>query len=317
MLKVYWSDREGKSAPKNALFHTKSFFPNSPSPFSLDSEQVSHLPSPASVVVKKRHYLPSREHWLQSVRCALSKNLEKIVLARCEILELETRPDPFALTASLKKKAQGAYVFCFSENETAFIGASPERLFYKHGQTLHSEAMAGTRPRGPTEIQDTIFSQELLKSAKDLREITPIQIFLQNALAPVCLFSPIFSPISIHKTQNVQHLYSQCSSILCKDISDQDILNRIHPTPALCGTPTNQAFDLIRKLEPFERQLYGGALGWTTPEASEWIVGIRSCLIRNKTAYLYTGTGIVEGSNPEEEWEELNQKAKLYEGIFL
>ncbi len=317
MLKVYWSDREGKPAPQNALFHTRSFFPNTPSPFSSASQQITQLPPPGSVVVKKRQYLPNRADWLESVNCALSNSLEKIVLARCEILELETQPDPFALAASLKKKAQGAYVFCFSENDTAFIGASPERLFYKQGKTLLIEAMAGTRPRGATKIEDEAFSQELSKSAKDLREITPIQIFLQNALSPVCQLTPVFSPISIHKTQNVQHLYSQCSSVLCENISDQDILNRIHPTPALCGTPTNRAFDLIRKLEPFERELYGGALGWSTPDASEWIVGIRSCLIRNKTAYLYTGTGLVEGSNPEEEWEELNHKAKLYEGIFL
>ena len=243
--------------------------------------------------------------------------MNKVVLARCEVLELEEKPDPFALTSLLKEKAEGAYVFCLQEGEKAFFGASPERLFLRKDQMLYSEAMAGTRPRGSNTKADALLSQELLSSSKDLRELTPIQTFLNTALNPICSAPLLFSPISVHKTQNVQHLYSACQAPLKPYVSDQEILKRIHPTPALCGTPTEEAFRFIRALEPFERGLYGGALGWSTADCSEWIVGIRSCFIIGKTAYLYTGTGIVEGSDPEEEWEELNQKAKIYEGIFI
>ncbi len=267
--------------------------------------------------MRQRRFLPDRKQWIEAVERALARKLEKIVLARCQILELEEEPDPFALIAALKSKAQGAYLFCFSEGNTAFLGASPERLFFREGETFYSEAMAGTRPRGKTESEDAANSRELLNSAKDLRELSPVKNFLKTALTPLCQSAPSFSPIGIYKTQNVQHLYSQCKGKLRIGTSDQEILNRIHPTPALCGTPTDAAFDLIRELEPFERGLYGGALGWSTPESSEWAVGIRSCLVRGTLVYIYTGTGIVEGSDPVEEWEELNQKGKLYDGIFV
>ncbi|HSX37256.1 MAG TPA: isochorismate synthase [Chlamydiales bacterium] len=257
----------------------------------------------------RRTFLPTKEEWIANVQKALSKNIEKVVLARCEILDLSESPDPFALTAQLKKKAFGSYVFCFSDEITSFLGATPERLFKKEQNILYSEAMAGTRPAAA-------LKQELLSSPKDLRELRPIQIFLTHSLSPICAQAPVFSPITIHATQNVQHLYSQCRAMLLPNIEDQEILDRIHPTPALCGTPSDQACDLIRQLEPFERGLYGGALGWRWENTSEWIVGIRSCLIRKNKAYLYAGAGIVDGSKAEEEWEELNQKSKVFESLF-
>lgn len=155
-----------------------------------------------------------------------------------------------------------------------------------------------------------------MQSLKDLREFTPVQQYLQKSLSPLCQNPLIFSPLSVHQTRNVQHLYSKCSGILKDSTTDEEILKNLHPTPALCGTPTEKAFALIRKLEPFQRGFFGGAIGWSTPESSEWVVGIRSCMIKERTATLFTGTGIVEGSDPEEEWEELNQKLRLYDRIL-
>jgi menaquinone-specific isochorismate synthase len=278
---------------------------------------VDHLPPPITARVLKRTFVPEKEEWIQAVKWALAKKMQKIVLARCQILELASSPDPFALTAALQRKSQGAHVFCFSEKKIAFFGASPERLFFRSGETLYSEAMAGTRPRGSSQEEDARLGEELLKSVKDLRELTPVRTFLETALHPICQGPLTFSPISLHKTQNVQHLYARCQAVLKSHFTDEEILSRIHPTPALCGTPTEEAFHLIRALEPFERGLYGGALGWSASGSSEWIVGIRSCLVKGNRAYLYAGTGIVEGSEPEEEWEELNQKSRLYDGIFI
>ena len=259
--------------------------------------------------------------WIQGVEKALDlirrKELEKVVLARTCTLELETAPDPFAIAAALKAKAQGAFVFCVQSENEAFLGATPERLFVRNHREILSEAIAGTRTRGKTKAEDESLGAQLLSSEKDLREFSPVQVYLKNALSPLCIASPTFTPISIHQTQNVQHLYSKCSGKLKAVATDEEILQSLHPTPALCGTPKDKAFSVIRELEPFERGLYGGAIGWSTPEASEWIVGIRSCLIKGKTATLYSGTGIVEGSDPEEEWDELNQKLKLYDGIFI
>lgn len=316
-MKIYWSDREGNPAPPHCTFH---FSPFSKGARSSGPIQQVDLPAPASVKVVKRTFLPTREMWIQNVEKVLElirrKELQKVVLARTYTLELESAPDPFSIAAALKQKAQGTFVFCLQSDTYAFLGASPERLFVRKGRQILSEAMAGTCRRGKNLGEDQLLQRQLLTSAKDLREFSPVQTYLQKALSPLCGQPLNFTPISVHQTQNVQHLYSRCSGKLKASVTDDEILASLHPTPALCGTPMEKAFSTIQDLEPFDRGLYGGVIGWTTPEASEWVVGIRSCLLQGKTATLFSGTGIVEGSNPEEEWEELNQKLKLYDGIL-
>jgi len=322
-MRVFWCDREGNHPPSEALFKWHCFFPEIPSPFQ-DKEpfiRVENLPPPAfSLKVLKRVFSPEKNDWIQGIQKALKaideKALKKVVLARTWTLELADAPDPFAITAALRQKSQGAFVFCFQSGDTAFLGASPERLFFRKGRNIFSEAMAGTRKRGKNAQEDEILAKELLTSSKDLREFSPVQEYLQTTLFPLCKIPLNFTPVSIHRTQNVQHLYSQCTGRLKEETTDEEILSQLHPTPALCGSPKEKAYSLIRQLEPFERGLYGGTLGWSTPEESEWIVGIRSCLIQGKKATLFSGTGIVEGSNPISEWDELDQKLKLYEGIF-
>ena len=309
----YWSDRDGNPPPLDARFGYRPFFSNALSPFS--AEAVVKLPDPMTVPVLSRRYLPAKDEWIQMVEKALRAGIEKVVLARCQILELAFKPDPFALLASLN--GQGAYRFCVEEPEWAFFGASPERLFYRCRDKLWSEAMAGTRKRGKTDQEDARLREDLMHSVKDLSELTPVKRFLQEALTPLSQLPPQFSPVEVHRTTNVQHLYSQCNTVLRKNITDQMLLNSIHPTPALCGMPQRAASQLIKELEPFDRGLYGGAIGWSSADSSEWIVAIRSCLLKGTTAYLYAGTGIVKGSDPEKEWEELNHKEALYANCFL
>jgi len=316
-VKFYWSDREGKSPPSGCTLSKRSF---SSQIQTLSLAKQVELPSPRSAKVLKQTFFPDRKTWIEKVEKALSlinrKELQKVVLARVCILELDHAPDPFAIASSLKQKAEGAFVFCLQSKTDAFLGATPERLFARKERAIISEAVAGTRRRGKTVEEDEMLQKELLSSSKDLLEFSPVQLHLQNVLSPLCTHSVSFTPISIHKTKNVQHLYTQCTGTLKNSVKDHDIITSLHPTPALCGTPRHKAFSLIQELEPFDRGLYGGVIGWSTPEASEWIVGIRSCLLRGKTATLFSGTGIVEGSNPETEWDELNQKLKLYDGIL-
>lgn len=314
-MRVYWSDRVGKSAPINARFSQVRF--ESTYPKVIQAKFETNLPLPKTVRVKKRTFLPDKDTWISMIKSALKKGLPKVVLARSQILELDEIPDPFALAASLKEQIENSYLICIQDENLAFLSATPERLFRREGNHIESEAMAGTRRRGSTTEEDEKLGNDLLKSKKDLSEIKPVQDFLKTQLLPFCEKPPHFSPISLHRTKNVQHLYAKCVAHLREKVDDLKLLNALHPTPALCGTPKEKALSLIRTLEPFDRGLYGGAIGWQTADVSEWVVGIRSCRIEGNIAYLYTGCGIVQGSDPEEEWEELNHKAKLYERIFL
>jgi len=318
-VKIFWADREGNPPPSQCTFHFRPFSAGISSP---RIEILHRLPSPTPPIkVLRRTFSPEHGKWIEGVKksvdCILNQELQKVVLARSVTLELAESPNPFAIASALKDKAEGAFVFCLQTPEFSFLGASPERLFARKGREIVSEAIAGTRKRGKNRDEDENLKRELLASAKDMRELSPIQTYLNQALAPICIAPISFSPISVHAAQNVQHLYSRCSAFLNENVTDEEILERLHPTPALCGMPKEKALKLIEELEPFQRGLYGGAIGWKTPEASEWVVGIRSCLIQGRTATLFSGTGIVEGSDPEEEWEELDQKLRLYEGIFL
>ncbi|MES2273037.1 MAG: isochorismate synthase [Chlamydiota bacterium] len=320
-MKIYWADREGNAAPLGCTFHCKPFLgPGSKLPSNV--ERVEELPQPRNPIqVLRRTFFPDRETWIQGIKKATDaigrKELQKVVLARICVLELSKEPDPFAITAALKQKAEGAFVFCLQSEKSAFLGASPERLFQRRQNQLVCEAMAGTRPRGRSLAENETLQRDLLSNPKDLREFSPVQSYLQKVLTPLCKAPLHFTPISVHQTKNVQHLYSQCRGTLKHKISNRQILKTLHPTPALCGTPKENALQMIQELEPFHRGYYGGAIGWTTPDASEWIVGIRSCLIEGKKATLFSGTGIVEGSEGASEWDELDQKLKLYDGIFV
>lgn len=321
-MKLYWRDPEGKSPPIGAVFGCRPFFKDAPAP-SLDSiTRVENLPEPSKpIACIRKHFSPAKSEWISSIAkttdAIQSQAFEKVVLARCCTLECESMPDPFAIAAHLQAKAKNATVFCFANNEMAFLGATPELLFSRKGFLLQSEALAGTRPRGKTIEEDFEYECELLQNPKTRKEIVPVQTFLSQKLFPLCIEPPVFSPIHVRKTENVQHLCSKTKAILRRNITDREILDQIHPTPALCGAPSEKAFEWIRKEEPFDRSLYGSAIGWSTPEESNWIVAIRCCLIKDRTVHLYTGVGVVDGSDPQEEWEELDAKMGLYQGIFL
>ncbi len=223
---------------------------------------------------------------------------------------LDHAPNPFAVTAALNKKALGAATFCIRFDEhTAFFGATPERLFRSHNQNIFVEAVAGTRKRGKTEAENLQLENELLGSTKDRHEFELVKDYFRQLLPSVQ-----FSPTSIHRTANVQHLFSQGSSLLFN--TPLSLVESLHPTPALAGTPKPAALAWIQAEEPFARGLYGGVIGWEDGMDSEWMVAIRSCMLQGAVAKLYVGTGIVAGSDPNLEWEELEAKIALYSELF-
>jgi menaquinone-specific isochorismate synthase len=278
--------------------------------------QQSPLSHPASYLGKPT-YTPDQKQWRHQIEQALDSSLEKIVLARRCSIECTEEIDPFAVASALEPRAKNACLFCLQTPDFSFVGASPERLFRREGRRIWVEAMAGTRKRGNTPEEDEKFKQELLHSEKDRREIFPIQKFFQETLQPWVDEPVVFQPISIRETSHVQHLYSQGTALLKEKVTDFDLLHLLHPTPALAGFPQKEAKQIIQQLESFSRGFYGGIVGWSTPESSDWIVAIRSCFIEKQKATLFSGTGIVEGSHPDLEWEELDHKLELYRGIFL
>jgi menaquinone-specific isochorismate synthase len=264
---------------------------------------------------------PNWIDWQQNINIALAKfanlNLEKIVLARQSILKFTEDIQAQTLLRSLKPNNSHSYHFCFQLNSTtAFIGTSPERLYYRHDRLLKTEAIAGTRQRGDSSRLDRELTQRLLNSPKDIHEHQLVVNNLTGILTELCHSVEIDRELTILKLNKVQHLYTQCQGVLKSHLTDADILPILHPTPAVGGFPRDPALKLIRQLEPFERGWYAAPVGWVGSDDAEFAVAIRSGLIDRNRLILFAGAGIVCGSQAAEEWAEIENKIRHFTDLF-
>ena len=233
----------------------------------------------------------------------------KIVIAHTTDIKSS---EPFQLIPSLnnlRKIHPDCYIFSTSNGEGQnFIGASPERLVSIQNKQLVSDALAGSAPRGKTTSEDAHLANLLLKSRKEKREHQAVSDFIMERLRSLGL-KPQQLPLQLLKLSSIQHLWTPIYAHLPGDIEPLEIIEQLHPTPAVAGVPTAIACDKIRDYEQFDRSLYAAPLGWIDSQSNcEFVVGIRSALIDGNCARLYAGAGIVSGSNPNKEFAEVQLK---------
>ena len=256
---------------------------------------------------------PGANGWRRTIEGALKAftdtHLDKVVFAREASFGFSEDLDPVALLENLKAGTPDCFHFFFEpEQGVAFVGASPERLFRRQGRLIDSEAVAGTRPRGASASDDARLLEELLQSDKDLREHEYVRISMREELAPLAEDFYLDAEPSEMKLASGRHLVSRVRATLRDGVTSLDVLKALHPTPAVGGYPTADAIAAIRAQEPFDRGWYAGPVGWIGPDAAEFAVGIRSGLVQPRRLSLYSGAGIVTGSTPEGEWDEIEHK---------
>ncbi|MFB6271366.1 MAG: isochorismate synthase MenF [Salinibacter sp.] len=268
-----------------------------------------------------RRDVPDHEGWTDMIRWALDAiegdALDKVVLARRVALALADSMDPLLVLSHLEPATPGCYHFAVRPADgPAFVGASPERLFRRDGRTVVSEAVAGTRPRGQTAAEDEALRRELLQSPKERREHAFVEDAIRSDLEQVC--TSVESPNGTGELALARgrHLHSRLTGTLRPDTSTTDLLEELHPTPAVGGVPTDNAVAAIRAQEPFDRGWYAGPVGWIGREAAEFAVGLRAGLVEEDQIALFSGAGIVDGSAPEREWEEIEQKIGDFAAIM-
>ncbi|QIN79927.1 isochorismate synthase [Rubrobacter marinus] len=274
------------------------------------------LPTPVSRVDR-----PDRAGWGENVRSALEAfeagRMDKVVLARRVDLGFGEDLDAVSLMETLREATPGCFHFLVEpEDGAAFLGASPERLFRREGRGISSEAVAGTRPRGASEVDDAELREELLGSAKDQAEHSIVRVSIEESLGALCRELKVEDRASEMKLARGRHLVSRIRGILREGVSDADVLAALHPTPAVGGYPKGEAIGEIRALEPFDRGWYAGPIGWIGADGAEFAVGIRSGLVRGGRLSLYSGAGIVVGSTPDGEWAEIEQKISDFTRVF-
>jgi menaquinone-specific isochorismate synthase len=278
--------------------------------------------SVSSCELVRRNEVPTFEDWQKHVSAILESisahRIDKLVLARKTTLQFSSPPSPWPILSHLNERAKHTTLFAFQlAPDLCFLGATPETLFVRRGLLLSTEAIAATRPRGTTDEEDLALEKDLLTGSKEQREFNIVKDYLTAALSPLTSALQWEKSDRVLKTSHVQHLYNLLNATLKEAISDTMLIRALHPTPALGGYPREEALKFLQEIEPFDRGWYGGPIGTVEQEGANLYVAIRSALIQGRSLHLFAGTGLVPGSAPEHEWEELEQKIRPLTELFV
>ncbi|MCH7346877.1 isochorismate synthase [Aeromonas sp. MR7] len=258
---------------------------------------------------------PAAAEFKTSVSSALDAfaqgHLAKVVLSRKLILTLHKPADPEQVLARLM--SQNPHAFHFSlplGQDRRLLGASPELLLRVSGGEVFTHPLAGSAKRGGEPAQDRQVARDLLASRKDQHEHRLVIDEIRRVLTPHCRELAIPTNPTLMSTDTLWHLGTPIAGQLHPgQASVLSLACQLHPTPALCGYPTELARQFIREQEPFRRALFSGIVGWCDSQGNgEWAVVIRCGVLDGHQVELFAGAGIVAGSDPAMEWAETGTK---------
>ena len=270
------------------------------------------LPAAEPPGVSSTHPRTSRSEWIDMVDATVARiangDLEKVVLATALDVSLESPIDIPAVLERLRRTHPDCFRLLFQpEGGAGFFGPSPERLVKVRGNTVETEALAGSVPRGETPEDDAAYADSLRGSAKLQHEQSLVVEAIRDRLAP--LGSVTESPQTVRQLATIQHLRTPLHAELDDRMHVLGLVERLHPTPAVGGVPPGAAIEAIRDTERFDRGWYAAPVGWFDAAGNgEFAVAIRSGLANGREATLFAGNGIVENSDPAEEWDEIYPK---------
>ena len=256
----------------------------------------------------------SSEEWTARVGSAIEKikagEFEKVVLARDISASSDTEIDIRALITRLASAYPTTWVFLVAN----LMGATPELLVRLSKSLVTSRVLAGTIRKTGDEDRDLALAASLAKSSKDLEEHEYAVRSVADALSPFCSSTNVpESPFVLHLA-NVMHLATDVTGVVNEGASRVDLLTLIaalHPSAAVCGTPTNTARDVISELEGMDRNRYAGPVGWIDARGDGEVgIALRCGELApdNRSSRLFAGCGIVAGSDPVAELAESQAK---------
>ena len=252
--------------------------------------------------------------WQDRVARAVEKikgnQLEKVVLARFATATTNTSINPRNILRELANEYPSTWVY----SNTGLVGATPELLVRLSKSLVTSRILAGTIRKTGDDERDLALAGSLARSSKDLEEHEYAVRSVADALAPLCSSTNVpESPFVLHLS-NVMHLATDVTGVLSDNSSPADIFDlvaRLHPSAAVCGTPTEIAQRTIDEIEGISRGRYAGPIGWIDANGDgELGIALRCGQISGdaKSIRIYAGCGIVAGSDPEREYAESQAK---------
>lgn len=263
--------------------------------------------------VMRKSYVPERSDWQRQIEAATAKigagTLRKVVLAQALTAELSGPIATHEILGELGRSYPACIRFGFEpQTGGTFFGATPERLVTLQGKEVTTAGLAGSIGRGETTEEDDWLAEQLRTSEKNIHEHEIVVETIREQLEPVTE-SVETGERGIRKLANVQHLQTPVSATLSESRHVLELVEALHPTPAVGGLPPEAALQTIRDTEVFDRGWYAAPVGWFDANGDGTFgVAIRSAITRNEEATLFAGAGIVGDSDPDEEYDELQLK---------
>ena len=264
--------------------------------------------------VESMRRVTDRAAWRSGVSRALARiergEVEKVVLARSVDVARSDVVDPVQLLARLRARDPESWLFLVELRPGhALVGASPELLCSLAAGTFRSMAVAGSAPRSDDPVEDDRLGRSLLGSDKDRREHAVGVREVRERLRGLGVSVRSVSGPRLLKLAGIQHLRTDLRARVGDAAHLLPILAALHPTAAVCGHPRRAALEVLREVEPAARGWYAGPIGWFDGEGDgAFAPGLRCAAVQGRTLRITAGAGIVRGSDPDAEWEEVRLK---------
>lgn len=270
-----------------------------------------HLAATAPGAIELIGGTVAESRWGEIVRDLVSKinngDIDKVVLARDLVVNAENQIDIRYILENLAS----TFSDCWTYYIDGLIGATPEMLLRKRGNDIISRVLAGTITQNKDENANELLQARLLASDKDQHEHDYAVQSVSAALAIHCTDLKVPSSPTVLRLANVAHLSTEVTAVVADNSPALVLAGSLHPTAAVCGTPTERARDLIAEVEGMDRGRYAGPVGWIDGNGDGDLgLAIRCAQVSEKSLRLYAGCGVVAGSTPESELAESAAKFK-------
>jgi anthranilate synthase component 1 len=220
---------------------------------------------------------------------------------------------PLSLYRALRSLNPSPYMFYYDLGDFHVVGASPEILVRKEGDTVTLRPIAGTRPRGATRDADEALAQEMLDDPKEIAEHVMLLDLGRNDVGRVAATGTVkvTDQMVVERYSHVMHMVSNVEGRLRPGLTALDVLRASFPAGTVSGAPKVRAMEIIDELEPSRRGIYAGAVGYVSFQGDmDLAIAIRTAVLKDGMLYAQVGAGIVHDSVPENEWRETLSKAR-------
>jgi isochorismate synthase len=292
-----------------------AFIPHSQSDIITTKLKPEDAPLPTSGLEPKPSY--GKEHFQslvsQCIKVIKEGKFDKLVASRTEVSDIEGL-DITLLYKRLLYAYPNALRYCFYSPETGlWMGATPEQLIKVELNTLHTVALAGTQLYSP--------GVEAVWQEKEKQEQLFVTQYITNTLRPFSTSISTTAPYT-YRAGNLVHIKTDISAKITSQSTLKQIVDALHPTPAVCGLPKADAMSFLIDNEGYDRQYYAGYLGElnhdfaTGQPNTDLFVNLRCMKITDNKAHIYVGCGITADSDPEKEYIETVNKSMTMKRLF-